>query len=64
MEFSISLKDTGYSRIFVDDYWDEEDKVWMSVFGRRGSMAVVMDKGVAEQLIEALQQILAKEKTA
>ena len=35
MEFSISLKDNGYSRIFVDEYYDEEEKVWMSVFGRR-----------------------------
>lgn len=61
MEFSIALKDTGYSRIFVDEYYDEGDKVWMSVFGRRGSMAVVMDKGETEQLIEALQKILAKE---
>lgn len=61
MEFSIALKDTGYSRIFVDEYYDEGNKIWMSVFGRRGSMAVVMDKGEAEQLIEALQKILAKE---
>jgi len=64
MEFSIALKDTGYSRIFVDEYYDEENKIWMSVFGRRGSMAVVMDRGEAEQLIDALQQILAKEQTA
>ena len=26
MEFSISLKDNGYSRIFVDEYYDEEEK--------------------------------------
>ena len=59
MEFSISLKDNHYSRLFVDAY--DDTNVWMSIFGRRGSMAVVMEKGEVEQLIGALQQLVARE---
>lgn len=63
MEFSISLKDAdNYSRVFVDKY--DDDKVWMSVYGRRGSMAVIMDAGEAKELIDALQQLVKQEQSA
>lgn len=63
MEFSIKLKDAdGYSRIFVDKY--DDDSVWMSVFGRRGSMAVIMEADEAKQLIDALQQLIKQEQAA
>ena len=60
MEFSISLKDAdNYSRVFIDAY--DESQVWMSVFGRRGSMAVIMDKDEAKQIIDALEKLVARE---
>lgn len=63
MEFSISLKDAdNYSRVFVDKY--DDDKVWMSVYGRRGSMAVIMEPDEAKQLIDALQQLVKQEQSA
>lgn len=63
MEFSISLKDTEcYSRVFVDQF--DDDKVWMSLYGRRGSMAVIMERDEAKQLIEALQQLVKEEQAA
>jgi hypothetical protein len=62
MEFSIKLKDDGYGRIFADRH--DDDKVWMSVSGRRGSMAVIMEKEEAEQLINALQQLIKQEQAA
>ena len=63
MEFSISLKDAdNYSRVFVDKY--DDDKVWMSVYGRRGSMAVIMEREEAKQLIDALQQLVKQEQPA
>lgn len=63
MEFSIKLKDAdGYCRIFVDKY--DDDSVWMSVFGRRGSMAVIMEREEAKQLIDALQQLVKQEQEA
>ena len=63
MEFSISLKDAdNYSRVFVDKY--DDDKVWMSVSGRRGSMAVIMEPDEAKELIDALQQLVKQEQSA
>lgn len=62
MEFSIKLKDDGYGRIFADRH--DDDKVWMSVSGRRGSMAVVMEADEAKQLIDALQQLIKQEQSA
>lgn len=63
MEFSISLKDADcYSRVFIDRY--DDDKVWMSVYGRRGSMAVIMEPAEAKQLIDALQHLVKQEQSA
>ncbi len=65
MEFSIKVKDDAYGsygRVFIDAY--EEDKVWMSIFGRRGSMAVILDKEEAKQVLEAFQQLVGEKEPA
>jgi hypothetical protein len=62
MEFSISVKDDGYARVFIDAY--DDDKVWLSVFGRRGSMAVVLNKDEAKQVLEAFQQLVGEKEAA
>lgn len=62
MEFSISVKDDGYGRVFIDAY--DDDKVWLSLFGRRGSMAVVLNKDEAKQVLEAFRQLVGEKEAA
>jgi hypothetical protein len=60
MEFSIKVKDDGYGHVFIDAH--DEDKFWMSVSGRRGSMAVVLSKDEAKQVLEAFQKLLGEKE--
>lgn len=62
MEFSIKVKDDGYGHVFIDSH--DENKFWMSVSGRRGSMAVVLNKDEAKQVLEAFQKLLGEKEAA
>ena len=55
LDFSIKARD--YDRVFLEEY--SEQRVWLSLATRSGSMFTVLSKEQAQELIAALQQVIA-----
>ena len=55
LEFSIKARD--YDRVFIEEH--DGDKVWLSLAVRNGSMFTVLTKEQAQELIAALEEVIA-----
>lgn len=62
LNFSIKARD--YDRVFIEEYSSQSAEysnecVWLSLATRNGSMFTVLSKEQAQELIAALQQVIA-----
>ena len=61
-EIEVSVKTEHGVRVSVSE-WDDGG-AWMHLQGRNASMSTVLTREEAQQMLEGLQAILAKEVTA
>jgi hypothetical protein len=61
-EIEVSINTAHGTRVHINE-WDD-GAVWLYLQGRQASMSTVLTRAEAQQMVEALQSILAKEVTA
>jgi hypothetical protein len=52
-----TIKARDYDRVFVEEH--NQDQVWLSLAVRNGSMFTVLTKEQAQELIDALEKVIA-----